>query len=519
MNNNIIEERNKNFENKNINNIKINHVNSNIISLRKKNVNDTLLIKRNINLKKTSKFEININLNELPINEQKQFSNIENEEISFFKIIIEPIISINSKIFLLKELNKKLDNKNILTKENLNFIPSYFCGYFVDVDERIFKIKQIIYQILLIMIKITLLSNDLELMDIFNNINVFDFIFKILYKYFDTIEENYELIVLAINFLTNVLDNNIVIRDNIYNKKIFDLIYNFIENNRYNKQLSYFEIIKASIGFFACFSKIKFDNYYINEEINIIKIGSINLLNIFTYFLQNNYHKDEIVKDCIWGFYYLTKYPNNNEIISYYFNNNILNNLYNLCNNNMNFLIIVLRIIGNITSLNDEYCSIIYTENLANLLINSLINNNTSYLINKEILWVISNLCIGTNLKCLFQFNLLKTIIDTIKYDKNIKIVTEAMNVILNCIINSNNVNIICEEIVELVCKFFNENNSKNMIGILLLMCESILKENNSKYNMILINNGIKDILEKWVLMNENEISELSEKLLNIYFS
>ena len=507
----IIEERNKKF---NINNIKNNHVNSNIISLRKKNVNEILLIKRNINLKKKSKFDFNINLNDLPKNEQNQFSNIENEEISFFKIIIEPIISINSKLFLLKELNKKLENKNILTKEKINFIPSYLCGYFVNVDERIFKIKQIFYQILLIMIKITLLSNDLNLMDIFNNVNVFDFIFKILYKYFNNIEENYELIVLAINFLTNVLDNNIVLRDNIYNKNIFDLIFIFTKNNRYNKQLSYFEIIKASIGFFACFSKIKFDEYYFNEEINIINVGSNNLLNIFTYFLQNNFNKDEIVKDCIWGLYYLTKYPNNNEIISYYFNNNILNILYNICNNNMNYLFIVLRIIGNISSLNDDYCFIIYTENLANLLINSLLNNNTSYLIKKEILWVISNLCIGTNLKCLFQFNLFNTIINVIKSDKNIKIVTEAMNVILNCIIK--NVNIICEEIVELVCKFFNENNSKDMIGILLLICESILKENNSNFNMILINNGIKDILEKWVLINDIEISDLSEKLLNI---
>ena len=129
-------------------------------------------------------------------------------------------------------------------------------------------------------------------------------------------------------------------------------------------------------------------------------------------------------------------------------------------------------------------------------------------------MWVISNLCIGTNLKCLFQFNLFNTIINVIKSDKNIKIVTEAMNVILNCIIK--NVNIICEEIVELVCKFFNENNSKDMIGILLLICESILKENNSNFNMILINNGIKDVLEKWVLINDIEISDLSEKLLNI---
>ena len=58
-----------------------------------------LLIKRNINLKKTSKFDIDLSLNDLPLNEQKLFSNIEKEVMSFFKIIIEPIILINSKNF------------------------------------------------------------------------------------------------------------------------------------------------------------------------------------------------------------------------------------------------------------------------------------------------------------------------------------------------------------------------------------------------------------------------------------
>ena len=57
------------------------------------------LIKRNINLKKTSQFDIDLSLNDLPLNEQKLFSNIEKEVMSFFKIIIEPIILINSKNF------------------------------------------------------------------------------------------------------------------------------------------------------------------------------------------------------------------------------------------------------------------------------------------------------------------------------------------------------------------------------------------------------------------------------------
>ena len=58
-----------------------------------------LLIKRNINLKKTSQFDIDLSLNDLPLNEQKLFSNIEKEVMSFFKINIEPIILINSKYF------------------------------------------------------------------------------------------------------------------------------------------------------------------------------------------------------------------------------------------------------------------------------------------------------------------------------------------------------------------------------------------------------------------------------------
>ena len=79
------------------------------------------------------------------------------------------------KKFLIKELNKRLDNETILTKNNLNFVPANLCGYFIDAEERSFKIKQIIYQILLVMIKIILMSNAPEIMDIFNNINAFDF--------------------------------------------------------------------------------------------------------------------------------------------------------------------------------------------------------------------------------------------------------------------------------------------------------------------------------------------------------
>ncbi len=84
----------------------------------------------------------------------------------------------------------------------------------------------------------------------------------------------------------------------------------------------------------------------------IINIGSFNLLKVFSFFLQNSFNKEEIVKDCIWGLYYLTRYPNYNEIITYYFNNDILNNLYNLCNNNMNYFMIIIWILGNITSEN-----------------------------------------------------------------------------------------------------------------------------------------------------------------------
>ncbi len=43
-----------------------------------------LLIKRNINLKKTSQFDIDLSLNDLPLNEQKLFSNIEKEVMCHF---------------------------------------------------------------------------------------------------------------------------------------------------------------------------------------------------------------------------------------------------------------------------------------------------------------------------------------------------------------------------------------------------------------------------------------------------
>ena len=118
-------------------------------------------------------------------------------------------------------------------------------------------------------------------------------------------------------------------------------------------------------------------------------------------------------------------------------------------------------------------------------------------------------------MNCLYKYNLLKVILNIINSEQNKIVIIEALKVLLICLNNSVTIDILCDSIVDIVGRFIHKYEDIEIIMILAIICEIIFNNPNQNYIYKLINYGIREILDKWALNDNEELRESANKMLN----
>ena len=346
---------------------------------------------------------------------------------------------------------------------------------------------------------------------------------------FDDIIENSELICQIILFLMNLLEDNSYIQYVYYQYFIYELLYTFILNNKSpknnnneeeNKKLK--QINHHIVTFFSLFIAVNFDE---NEQIFIDNKEKIlnELYNLFEYFLVNNYGDKSLVLDCVWGLSNILTQFNEEDIfidslIEKYFQY-IIPNLYQLILiDNNDYRVPIFRVIGNLTSLKDKYCQRFFTppwsEFLLKLLENSLVLPKYKVLI----IWILHNVCAGTNFECLKINDCEKILINVLKNETNLDVIYHLLKLFYGIIKNSKK-NFWSDELVDCIEELIKKNLNLKINFVCSFLCEKLFEVNIQKYIDKLNEISFKEILENWALSENDELKLSAEYILNKYYN
>ena len=156
-----------------------------------------------------------------------------------------------------------------------------------------------IYQTFKILVNISLRKNK-DLMCKLINLTSIKYIYNFLCDLFQEPINNNELICQILLFLMNLLEDNPFIQIVYYKHNIFDLLYEFILNNKDTEDLKERNINHHIITFFSLYIAVLFDEneetYITDKEVIINK-----LYNLFEYFLTHNYDNKDLLLDVVWG--------------------------------------------------------------------------------------------------------------------------------------------------------------------------------------------------------------------------
>lgn len=323
-------------------------------------------------------------------------------------------------------------------------------------------------------------------------------------------------------FLSNIVSENDYIQEVFYSYKIFDLIYEKLSDESNDND------IKASILFFSCFSSLKKF-----PDLNCV----LKLQNIFVYFHHKAYsgilngvnirYNEEVIDMCLWGLFFVYFHQDNELISEDNFDLTIIEELINSCESiNKCYQHLVLGIIGNITSKNDDtICDRVYNEKIALFIMKCLKDSHDKH--NKiKAMWVISNLAIGTKLRCLFQYEFYNTIIDLMKEESDQKVQYEFIELLVNCFSNCNG------DSWDQYEKLFNDNlfsviytimtkEQEQCNQILIILIDTLCSFNIDSIIIRLKNIGVKEFLEKCdhlMTNKDNDIQMQKNRLLEEYF-
>ena len=259
---------NMNYENRN--NSKKDKLNQNFllleareshkISLRKKKMNEILSTKRNFKQLSKSKFEPYINENEIPLSLSPKTQN-EIELLNFYLSSLSQYFpkQLNCFFYILKQITKTLsmisNDKIISTIVELGIIDKLHVYLMNNVTNN----KIVIYQIILIFMKISLIPNE-TLMEKFINILNLQLYIDIITQLSENIESNREILATFIIFLGNLVDNSEYIKYTFYKYKIFDVIQDLLDYENIDAEDN---LNKEAIGFFVRFAAVK---KYIDDD-------------------------------------------------------------------------------------------------------------------------------------------------------------------------------------------------------------------------------------------------------------
>jgi hypothetical protein len=279
------------------------------ISLRKSKKNETLMSKREkvLSNKKSSIYEQNIEkrvlsekVQSLYREEKSSYDNIELIITKYFNQLQNSSERNDDIYFILDRLLFIISSMN---EENLYQVIDHlslghkFFDLFEMYNDKVNKIH--IYQTFKILVSISMRKNK-NLMNKLINLTSISYINNFLSNLFKDPIDNSELIFQILLFLMNLLEDNSYIQFIYYKYKIFDLLYQFILDNKDTNDKSERNINHHIIAFFSLFIAVTFDE---NEEVFITDKEMIinKLYNLFEYFLIHNYENKDLLLDVVWG--------------------------------------------------------------------------------------------------------------------------------------------------------------------------------------------------------------------------
>ena len=376
-----------------------------------------------------------------------------------------------------------------------------------------------IYQTFKILVNISMRKNK-DLMNKLINPSSVKYIYNFLFDLFQEPENNSELICQILLFLMNLLEDNTFIQYIYYNYKIFDLLYEFIFKNKDTINLKERNINHHIVTFFSLYIAVLFDEneelYINNKELIINK-----LYNLFEYFLINNYENKELLLDDVWGLSNILIQLNENDsfidiLVKKYFDN-ILNQLFMLVKINTDFIIPIFRVIGNLTSLKNNYCDLFFNEPWATYILSLLELNNILPKYKILIIWILHNICAGTNFKCLKKYNMNKILINSLKKESNSDVLFHLLKLYYG-IINNYNDNLWSEELIDAIILIIKKDINIKINFVCCYLCEKIYDGKFQKYIDKLNEIGFKEILENWSVLDNEEIKMSSNYILENFY-
>lgn len=501
------------------------------ISLRKSKKNETLMSKRAnvLNNKKMSLYEPNIEKEKL----SKKVLSLFDEEKKSTKDNIEIIISkyfnelqnaseknyedtyfiLDRLLFIISSMNEE----NLYRVTDDLTLGHRLFDLFEMYNDRVNKIH--IYQTFKILVNISLRKNK-YLMNKVINLTSVTYIKEFLNSLLVDPINNNELICQILLFLMNLLEDNPYIQYIYYKFKIFDLLYEFIFKNKDTTDKSERIINHHIIAFFSLFIAVLFDEkeeiIFTHKEMIIIK-----LYNLFEYFLTHNYEIKDLLLDVVWGLSNLLINLNEKDsfidiIIKKYFDN-ILNQLYILIKMNNDFVIPIFRVIGNLTSLKDEYCELFFNEPWSNYLLDLLGENMVLPKHKVLIIWILHNICAGTKFGCLKKYNMNQILINILKIENNSDVIFHLLKLYYG-IINNSKENLWSDNLVDAIILIIKKDINLKINFVCCFLCEKIFDGKYQKYINKLNENGFREKLEIWTVSDNEEIKTSASYILENYY-
>lgn len=316
-------------------------------------------------------------------------------------------------------------------------------------------------------------------------------------------------------FLSNIVSENDYIQEVFYLYKIFDLIADNLSDESNDND------IKASIVFFACFASLKRF-----PDLDCV----LKLHNLFFYFHYKAYlailngvnvkYNEELVNTCLWGIFFIYFHQDSELLSEDNFDISLIEELIESCEFRNKGYHLVLGILGNITSRNDgTICDRVLNDRIAMFILKCLNDNDIQ---NKlKAMWVVSNLSMGTQLRCLVQYNFYNAILTLMKEENNHKVHFEFLELMINCFSVYENESIVEYETLltkDLFTIIYRIKESEYCNQLLLILIDLLCKTNLEAAFICLKNIGIKDFLERCSHMENKEIQMQSNELLETYF-
>ena len=533
---NIYEDRNEKYEDILKEDSKSKIIFDQKISIRKQKKNEVLMAKRNKELTTKKKYEYihKIDLANLPkdllqIYNQENKSNTKLNITKYFDYIYKiKAQKFQETYFILDRLYVILstldENKLFKIIDDLNLGHKLFDLF--EIYPRSNKIHE--YQTFKILVNISMKKNKDTMSKLVNPTSI-KFCKDRLLALFENIIENSEIICQIILFLMNLLEDNSYIQYVYYQFYIYELLYMFILNNKSPKNNNNEEddkklrqINRHIVTFFSLFIAVNFDE---NEQIFIDNKEKIlnELYNLFEYFLMNNYGDKDLVLDCVWGLSNILTQFNEEDtfidsLIDKYFQY-IIPNLYQLILiDNNDYRVPIFRVIGNLTSLKDIYCQRFFIPPWSEFLLKLLENNLVLPKYKILIIWILHNVCAGTNFECLKLYNCEKILINALKNENNLDVIYYLLKLFYGIIKNSKK-NFLNDELFDCIIEIIKKNLNLKINFVCSFLCEKIYEANIQKYIDKLNDIGFKEILENWALSENDELKLSAEYILNKYYN